>query len=289
MLQNSVPSRAFAARHGSRPCWKEPGVRVLRQRTRIRLIQVEIRDINLIIDIARLVGDNAKDVCTAIPATQRRKTPVGGDRRNGRVVGVKGIILGAPELHRDRTAHQNTENSVVLRVGVILVEGEQNQRVVHEVDVVEQGRHPVPLPLGGEGDVGVVPIVSHVGSDESPLGKLPLGQVVLKAGEVLDLAQTCAVVGDRFVGDQWVVFAHIVRITGFLVGEVETLEPRVGQMLLILSPGNALGVEQVRDGGDVCGHRLEVIIVHAPIVTSSRSDVIRLRRVGGAIVIGPGQ
>lgn len=120
------------------------------------------------------------------------------------------------------------ENTVGLVVGIILVKGQKDERVLHEVVVGQQGRHPATLPLGTKGDVGVVSIVGHIGGDESPLRKLLVGQIMLEISEVLDLASTGLVLDNRVEENQRVVLADVVVLEGLLVGVVEALEAGEG-------------------------------------------------------------
>jgi hypothetical protein len=55
------------------------------------------------------------------------------------------------------------------------------------------------------------------------------------------------------------VLAHVVIGIGLLVGVVEALETRVGHVLLVCSPRNALHVEQVGYRGDIGGNIVEII------------------------------
>lgn len=70
-----------------------------------------------------------------------------------------------------------------------------------------------------------------------------------------------------------------------LIGVVIPLETGVGHVFLIFSPGNLLGIEQIRDGGDIGGHLVEIITVHSKVVTTGRSTVVRLRRVSDTPVV----
>jgi hypothetical protein len=179
-------------------------------------------------------------------------------------------------------------NTVGLVVGIILVKGQQDKRVVHEVVVRQQRRHPAALPLAPKGNVGVVDIVGHVRGNESPLGKLLAGQIILEISEVLDLASTGLVLDNGVVENQRVVLADIVIVEGLLVRVVEALEAGEGHVLLVLAPGNALGVEQISNSGDIGGNLVEVVIVHAKGVTTSSRAVVRLRWVGDSVIVGPG-
>lgn len=57
-------------------------------------------------------------------------------------------------------------------------------------------------------------------------------------------------------------------------------------MLLVLSPSNSLGVEEVGNGGHIGGNLIEVVVVHAEVVTTGRGAVVGLRRVSSSKVVG---
>lgn len=120
-------------------------------------------------------------------------------------------------------------------------------------------------------------IVGHVGSDEHILRKTVVLQIIVEATEVLDLAQTESIFGDRVKQDQRIVLANIV--VGTALGVAVTLVPRVGEAFLVFTPGDVLGIEQIGYGRNVGRNLMKVIIVHAESVTSSRCAVVRLRRV----------
>lgn len=108
-------------------------------------------------------------------------------------------------------------------------------------------------------------------------------EIFVEVGEVLHLARTSIIVGDGVEQDQGIVLADVLVGTG--LGVKVALVASVRNILLVLSPRNVLGVKQIGDGGDVIGFLLEVIIVQAEVVTSSRGKVIGLRRVGGSEVV----
>lgn len=129
-------------------------------------------------------------------------------------------------------------------------------------------------------------IVCHIRSDKRPLGQSLSRYVTVKTVEILDQGQTRGVLGDRLIQDQRIMFAYVVIGKGFLVGEIETLEAGIWHGFLIFRPRDALGVEQINDGGDVRRDVMEVVIVHAKIVPSHRRAIVWLRRVGGGPVVG---
>lgn len=181
---------------------------------------------------------------------------------------VECVVFGSLEFLGDGTAEKDAEDPVSSRVEVGFVKSEQEESVLHEVFVFQERLDETAFPLGTEGDGGVVRVVSKVTGDERVLRKLLMLQILVEVGEVLDLAESVVVLGDRVVKDQRVMLPHIVPGHGDLVGVVEPLETGVGHVLLVFSPGNLLGIEQIRDGGDIGGHLVEVVVVHAKGVTT---------------------
>lgn len=201
-------------------------------------------------------------------------------------MGVEGVIGGTLEVLWDGASEENAKEFVALGVGLVLIKGDEDQGLLHEVGVVEQRADPIALPLGGKGDVGVVRVVGHVGGNKGPLGEGVVGQILLEAGEVLDLAQTRAVVGDGVVEDQRIVFADVVVGKGLLVGVVEALETGVRKVFLVLAPSNVLGIEQIGHGRHVGWDLVEVVVVHAKGVTTSFSAVVGFRGMSDGVVVG---
>ena len=108
------------------------------------------------------------------------------------------------------TTDQNAEDVVVLGVSLILVKSKEQQSAVHEVGIIEQRRQPVAQPSGGEGDVGVVTIISHVGSNESPLRQGLASDITVEAGEVLDERETGCIGRNAIEEDERVMLADVV-------------------------------------------------------------------------------
>lgn len=73
-----------------------------------------------------------------------------------------------------------------------------------------------------------------------------------------------------------------------LVGVIEALETSIWNTLLVLGPGNALGVEQIRNRGDVGWEEVEIVVVHAEVVTGSSSAVIGLAGMSCSEVLAQG-
>lgn len=103
-----------------------------------------------------------------------------------------------------------------------------------------------------------------------------VGEIGIELSEVLDQLEPRSVVGDRLEENKGVVLADIVISKGFLVGVVEALETRVRHGLLVFRPGDAFGVKEIHDCGNVVRYRVEVVIVHAEVVTRNNGTVIGL-------------
>lgn len=80
-------------------------------------------------------------------------------------------------------------------------------------------------------------------SDKRPLREHFVLHVLFKASKVLNEAQSSVIARDLVKHDQRVVLAHVVIRAGFLVRVVVPLEPGVGQVLLVVCPGDTLGIE----------------------------------------------
>lgn len=258
-----------------------------RQGTRVGLVKREVGLVDLVVDVTSLVSDNLQQVGTAIPATQGRKTPVGRNTSNGGVVSVEGVVLGALEVFRNGTTDEDAEDTVVVGVGLVLIEGQKEESVVVEVLVLEQLGHPRTLPLSSESDVGVMRIVGHVRSDESPLRKLLVLNIIFKVIKALDVTCTAAVGHNGVIKHQWVVLANIIIVVSLLVRVVVALETGIGNVFLVFSPRDSLGVKQISNGGNVPRDLIEVIIIHSKRVTSSGSTVVGLGRMSDSIEVGP--
>lgn len=63
----------------------------------------------------------------------------------------------------------------------------------------------------------------HTRGDEGVLGDAVLLKIIVERAEVLDLAGTSVIVGDRLEDDQRIVLAHVVVGIGLLVREVVSL------------------------------------------------------------------
>jgi hypothetical protein len=88
------------------------------------------------------------------------------------------------------------------------------------------------------------------------------------------------------------VLADVVRVLGRArVQVVRAREVVRGvavrrQVLLVLGPGDALGLEEVDDGADVLRDVVERIVSQAKEISTDRRNVVRFRRVRDAVVGG---
>ncbi len=71
---------------------------------------------------------------------------------------VESVVGGVVEGRGDGTSEEDGEDVVVIGVGLVLVKGEHNQRVVHEIAVVQEGLEEVARPGCSKGDRGVMTI-----------------------------------------------------------------------------------------------------------------------------------
>lgn len=66
-VQDTVASRALAVSQGNGPSGRELGVLARRLRAGVGLVEAQVGNVNIVVDIASLVGDNLEDVGTAVP------------------------------------------------------------------------------------------------------------------------------------------------------------------------------------------------------------------------------
>lgn len=284
-MKDTVTGRAFLVRGGDRPDCRVVVVSVRRERAVGRLVKVQIGWFNLPIGVTGLVRNNLEDIGATIPATQGRKPPVGGHTSNHRVVSVKGVILGANQFLGNGTSKKNGEDLVRDWIGFCLIERKNDERLIPEGGVFEL-RNEIQFPGSSESDVGVVAIIGHIGGDESPLRKSATNDIGFKAGKILDLSKSGCIAGNAVKEDQRVMFTNVVVGEGFLVGIVVTLEAGIWDLFLIFPPRNAFSVQQVSNGRDIGRNLVEVIVIHAEVVTPGGGTIIGLGGVSGSPVIG---
>ena len=109
--------------------------------------------------IARLGCHQRKDVGADVPAAEGVQAPVGFDGGDLGVVVVIVGVCGADEVAGDGVAEEDGHDVVLLRVGFVFVEGDEDEGVVHEVFVCEEWLHEVTDPGAGKRDGGVVAVV----------------------------------------------------------------------------------------------------------------------------------
>jgi hypothetical protein len=66
-VQDTVASRALAVGQGNRPDGRELGVLASRLRAGVGLVEAQVGNVNIIVDVASLVGDNLENVGTTVP------------------------------------------------------------------------------------------------------------------------------------------------------------------------------------------------------------------------------
>lgn len=191
---------------------------------------------------------------------------------------VELVVGGSDEVLRNGVTEEDTEDVVGDGVGVVLIEGQQDQGLgAVEVGVRQERLEEACGPSAGSGDGGVVAVIGHVGSDEHPLGKSVGLQVLVEGGEVLDRAETLGVVGDGVVQDSGVVLADVV--VGSLViddgGVAEALESGVRHVLLVLPVRDTLGVEQIVDAADTAINVAQSIAIETEVITTVTCHVVR--------------
>lgn len=108
--------------------------------------------------VAGGVGHDLPHVGADVPAAEGVEAPVGADRGDLRVVVVEVGVGGADVLLGHGVAEQDADDAVLLGVGRVLVEGDQDEGVIHEALVVQQGLEEVASPGAGDGDRSVVGI-----------------------------------------------------------------------------------------------------------------------------------
>ena len=160
-VENAATTGASTICQGNSPLGRVLGVFVLRQRAGVGLVEVQVLSVHLPVGVSGLLSNPAEEVSTAVPATKRRKTPVGRQRGDDGVVGIESVVLLALEFLGDSTTKKESEDLVSDLVGVGLVEGELNQSVLGKVLVLKQFSEEAVGPATGKGDVGVLPYIER--------------------------------------------------------------------------------------------------------------------------------
>jgi len=120
--------------------------------------------------IAGLLANEVVDVGTDVPAAEGGEVPVGGYGGDLRVVGVEGGVGGSDQALGNSVTKEHGEHVVGDGVGVVLVEGQEDEGLgAVEVGVGQEGLEEGLGPGTSGGDRSVVSIVGHVGCNEHPL------------------------------------------------------------------------------------------------------------------------
>lgn len=201
----------------------------------------------------------------------------------GVVVVVSSIICAFTT--RDCPPEKKRKDAVTDLVRLVLVKRDQDKRVVHEVLVGHKRLEEVPRPLPGDSDGRVVAVIGHVRSDKHPLWEIAILQVIIELRKVLLIGEPARASVD-VVEDRRVVLTNIVVGTRLLVDPRETFEPGVWHVLLVRTPGDTLIFEQVGDARNVGDDLIEVVVVHAKVVTPMACTVVRLGWMRHAEVVG---
>lgn len=110
------------------------------ERSSLRVVEVSslelVGRLPLAQRVARLLGNPVVDIGTDIPSAKSREIPVGRDGGDLRVVVVEVVVGGANQLLGEGIAQQDAKDLVVLGVGLVLVKGQKDKGVVHEVGVL---------------------------------------------------------------------------------------------------------------------------------------------------------
>lgn len=129
-------------------CWS-PRLRV--EDTGVGVVEVAVSEIWLRVpgsqSVSGVGSDVGEDICADVPAAESVEIPVGLD---GGDLGVVVVEVGVSSTHKmlgDSITEENTENAVLDGVGLVLVEGDEDQGALHEVLVVQQRGQEVLEPL----------------------------------------------------------------------------------------------------------------------------------------------
>lgn len=84
------------------------------------------------------------------------------------------------------------------------------------------------------------------------------------------------------------MLANVVALTVDLVVVGGAGESSRRHVLLVVSPRDVLRLEQVDNGKDFLGRIVDFVVFHTEVVSSDTGEVVRLRGVGGGVVVGQG-
>lgn len=94
--------------------------------------------------VARAVGYELPYVGADVPPSQGVQVPVRLDRRNLAVVALEVVVGCADQAGWDDITEQDRQDAILFGIGAVLIEGDENERVVHEVLVPKQGPKECP-------------------------------------------------------------------------------------------------------------------------------------------------
>ena len=120
--------------------------------------------------VAGLLGNELEDISADVKATKGVESPVGFDGGDFRVMVVVSVVGGVAELLWNDVTEENSENTVLTGVDLVLIEGDDDESVVHEVRVGKEGVKEVVEILACDLDGAIVGVRGHVGGEEDPLG-----------------------------------------------------------------------------------------------------------------------
>lgn len=235
-----------------------------------------------------LLGNKVEDVGANIPSTEGVQAPIGLDGSNLGIMVIKVAVSCANKLFGYSITKENADNAVLLGVGVVFVEGEHDEGVLHEFLVVQEGLEKGFGPGTGNGHGAVVAIRGHVRSDEHPLRKSIVTELFVEKSQVLNLAQAAGLLCDRVVENWRVVLANVVVGTGLLVAVIEALEAGVRHVLLVGAPRDALGLQQIHNGRDVGRDGDHVVMVDTVVVSRDCGSIVGHGGMGDGKVVGQG-
>jgi hypothetical protein len=253
----------------------------------VKLVRLPLSDL-----VACLLRNDLEDVGADIPASEGVETPVCGDGGDLGVVVVEAVVAGSNEMLGDCVAEKDAENVVLTSVGLVLIPCNKNKSVLHEMLVLEKRFEESTSPLTSNSDRSVVSIRSHVRSDKHPLRKLVLLEILVEdrllsinEREVLDLRKALLRGSDAVVENSGVMLANVVILAVLVVHPGEALEARVGHVLLVQTPGDTAVLEKINHGRDVARVAVEVVVLHAKVISRNGGHVVWLRGMGHSKVV----
>jgi hypothetical protein len=156
---------------------------------RVAVVEEDLGELRLARPLAQAVtsvlGNVCKNVCADVPSAKCIQIPVSFNCGDLGVMVVEVIVSGSDKFVRNGVTNEDSENIVLDRVGLVLIEGDHNKSVVHEAFVGEEGSKEALKPRTSNGGRRVMTITGHIGGNEHPLWELIIGQVFIEKGGVL--------------------------------------------------------------------------------------------------------